>query len=98
MKRVQVRVKASGEWFEKVMKDGKRLMALDLPVKGTVKIAMLRVEHQDYDHFYLRCPVRMIFVHHRDTTFGTYALDVPEEEVERLREEFEEWVAKVDLG
>lgn len=80
------------------MKDGKRLMALDLPVKSHIRVAMLRVEHNHFDHLYLRCPVRMIFVSPKDTTYGTYALDVPEEEVERLREEFEEWVAKVDLG
>lgn len=96
MKRVQVKKVMSGQWFERVMKDGKRLMGIDFPAPGHVSIAQFVVIHPDFSHLYLRCPVRHLFRSVKGLT--TYAVDVPEAEVERLREEFEEWLAKVDLG
>jgi hypothetical protein len=95
-KKVQVKKTMTSQWFERVMKDGKRLMAIDFPAPGHVEIAQFVAINPNFNHFYLRCPVRHLFRSVKGLT--TYAVDVPEDEVERLREEVEEWLAKKDFG
>ena len=72
------------------------MMGFDMPEPPAVKIAMIRVEHEQNRNWFLRCPVKMIF--RGVSGLPTYVVEVPEDEVERLNEEVEEWLAKKEFG
>jgi hypothetical protein len=96
MKKVQVRKKGSEAWFDCVIKKGKRLMCFDIDAPGHIEIALIRVEHHAFPQFYLNCPVKHVFRGVRGP--ATYAVRVPDDEVERLNEEVQEWLAKKEFG
>lgn len=96
MKKVQVKKVGSEAWFDCVIKQGKRLMCFDMTVPGHVEIALIRVEHHAFPQFHLRCPVKHVFRGVRG--LDTIAVRVPDDEVERLNEEVQEWLAKKDFG
>lgn len=95
MKKVQIKRSVDRATFKKLIDEGRTIWFFELKHDDTVEIAMIRVELEDSDRFFLRCPVRHVFRSLNGSEVATYVVDLPKSEIELVKEERLKWKAEL---